>query len=536
MAPGCVRRAAWRVDQGEKGVVAVGELRRGGLRRRALRAVTLPVGLALAWAGLAALPAAAAAGHDTLGPGETLTATQSLVSDDGGQVAVVERGGVLSLFGADGELRWTSGPGVPGSRLVVQDDGDVSLVDPSGKRRWHTETKGTVGAHLVVRDDGDLQVRDERGAVVWSSGTRTPPSLLDAGSTLASGAVLSSADGRHTLVMGEDGDLRLLGPDARTRWSTGTDVPGSTLALSDDGELAVRTGDGVATWRTWTAGRGATLVLQDDGDLVLVDRAGDALWNTGTALGPSALEAGSSLKVGGRLDSPDGRLTLRVDADGVRLELDGSAVWAVLPAVPDDDLRLTLRKTGDLVLKGADDAVYWTSETSGTRHAQLALDAGGAVLRAPTGQELWRADVPEGALGPGTTATDCADVSAPVPLAATVLTSTGIRVHPCMAAAIDALVGAAHADGIDLGGWGWRSNAQQRALRAQNCDAAGRCSPSTAVPGTSRHERGLAIDFTVGGRSLDYSSAGYAWMVAHASDYGLKNLPGEAWHWSVDGH
>jgi hypothetical protein len=360
--------------------------------------------------------------------------------------------------------------------------------------------------------------------------------LLNAGAELAPGAVLASQDGRHTLVMTEDGDLQLLGPDARVRWSTDTGVAGSSLKLRDDGDLAVRTPAGYAAWRTGTYGhKDATLTLQDDGDLVLVDKAGKALWSTGTALGPASLAAGKSLAVGERLDTADGRLTLRVDADGLRLEVDGHGVWAVLTAAPDEELRLTLRKNGDLVLKGTDGAVYWTSESAGTKHAELALDSGGVVLRAPTGQELWRADVPAAVFSADAVATDCKDVGAPVPFAATVLTSTGIRVHPCLLAATDAMISAARADGVDLGGWGWRSNAQQRALRAQNCNAAGRCHPATAPPGKSLHERGTAIDFTVDGRTIRYGTPGYAWMVEHAGDYGFVNLHGEPWHWDV-GH
>jgi hypothetical protein len=518
---------------------------------RTARIVSLPVVLGVSWGMLAASTAAAAdepaptpspsgtaepeSDEDTLAIGEALAPTESLISADGGRVAVVEKSGVLSLYAADGELRWTSGPGVPGSRLVVRANGDVALMTPTGGIRWHTKTTGTAGAHLVVQDDGDLVVRDEDETVVWSAGTQTPASLLNEGATLGPGEVLASEDGRHTLVMTDAGDLQLLGPDARVRWSTETEVAGSSLEV-DDGDLTVRTPAGYSAWRTGTAGhKDVTLRLQDDGDLVLFDGDGDALWSSDTALGPASLAAGKSLDVGDRLDSPDGRLTLRVDADGLRLEADGRSVWAVLTAAPDDELRLGLRKNGDLVLRGTDDAVYWTSETAGTRRATLALDAGGAVLRAPTGQELWRADVPAVVVSVDAFTTDCKEVDAPVPLAATVLTSTGIRVHPCLLAAADSMVAAAQADGVDLGGWGWRSNEQQRALRAQNCNAAGRCHPATAPPGKSLHERGTAIDFTEGGRTLRYGTAGYAWMVAHAADYGFVNLHGEPWHWDV-GH
>ena len=51
------------------------------------------------------------------------------------------------------------------------------------------------------------------------------------------------------------------------------------------------------------------------------------------------------------------------------------------------------------------------------------------------------------------------------------------------------------------------------------------------------HERGLAIDFTCGGTTIgSHSSPCYKWLSAHASQYGLYNLPSEPWHWSTNGN
>lgn len=125
----------------------------------------------------------------------------------------------------------------------------------------------------------------------------------------------------------------------------------------------------------------------------------------------------------------------------------------------------------------------------------------------------------------------------------------GIRVHADIAPAMEALLAAAEADGIILRGWGHRSTAQQVELRRANCggegvsdaDAvygkpAGACSPPTAKPGSSMHELGLAIDFTHNGASIgSRQSPAYQWLAANAADYGLRNLPSEPWHWSVNG-
>ena len=113
---------------------------------------------------------------------------------------------------------------------------------------------------------------------------------------------------------------------------------------------------------------------------------------------------------------------------------------------------------------------------------------------------------------------------------------------------IDALLAAAEADGVRLGGGGFRTPQEQIALRKKHCGGsdydiyekpADQCSPPTAKPGRSNHERGLAIDFTYNGKTIPNenkeSNPGYRWLVANAHRFGLKNLKSEAWHWSVDG-
>jgi hypothetical protein len=136
----------------------------------------------------------------------------------------------------------------------------------------------------------------------------------------------------------------------------------------------------------------------------------------------------------------------------------------------------------------------------------------------------------------------------PVPMSETVLvrqpnSGKGIRVHKSIALQITKLLADAMKAGFNqVGGGGWRSNAEQRALRiahgylsdSEKSGSNGRT--PTAVPGTSRHESGTAIDFTNQGRSLTRSDPFYQWLTAHAGSYGLRNLPSEAWHWSTDGH
>ncbi len=120
---------------------------------------------------------------------------------------------------------------------------------------------------------------------------------------------------------------------------------------------------------------------------------------------------------------------------------------------------------------------------------------------------------------------------------ATVSCKTGgsITVDSSIASNVQGLLNASPSD-IALCGWGWRSSAQQQQLwDAHNCDV--RCTVPTAPPGSSMHERGLAIDFTTHGQTIQSrSSPAFQWMSANASSYGLYNLPSEPWHWSTNGN
>ncbi len=120
-----------------------------------------------------------------------------------------------------------------------------------------------------------------------------------------------------------------------------------------------------------------------------------------------------------------------------------------------------------------------------------------------------------------------------------------ITVDGSLAGNLRSMLDAAAADGNNLCGGGYRDPSEQVALRMSNCGTSdyaiyempsGSCSPPTAIPGTSQHELGLAIDFTCnGGGTLSSSSPCFTWLKSNAAGYGLYNLPSEPWHWSNDG-
>ena len=124
-------------------------------------------------------------------------------------------------------------------------------------------------------------------------------------------------------------------------------------------------------------------------------------------------------------------------------------------------------------------------------------------------------------------------------------TVQGITVHADIADRVDAMITAARADGIILGGGGYRSPDSQIATRRANCGTSyyaiyeapsSYCSPPTARPGTSMHERGLAIDLTSSGSLIrSRSTSAFQWLQSNAASYGLYNYPVEPWHWSTTG-
>jgi LAS superfamily LD-carboxypeptidase LdcB len=128
-----------------------------------------------------------------------------------------------------------------------------------------------------------------------------------------------------------------------------------------------------------------------------------------------------------------------------------------------------------------------------------------------------------------------------VPLA----TVRGITVNRSIADRTEALLAAAAADGVVLRGTGYRDPAAQIALRRAHCGPTYydiyfkppfECVPPTAIPGSSMHEQGLAIDFTWNGSSITtQDNPGFVWLAANAARFGFFNLPSEPWHWSTTG-
>ena len=144
--------------------------------------------------------------------------------------------------------------------------------------------------------------------------------------------------------------------------------------------------------------------------------------------------------------------------------------------------------------------------------------------------------------GSGTTGGRGGSTPYPTPALSTV---NGITVASSVADRVRGLLNAASADGISLSGYGYRDFNVQVSLRRQNCGTSDyaiwemppdSCSPPTARPGYSYHERGLAIDFMANGRFINSrSNPAFVWLAANAGRFGFYNLPSEPWHWDTRG-
>ena len=112
-----------------------------------------------------------------------------------------------------------------------------------------------------------------------------------------------------------------------------------------------------------------------------------------------------------------------------------------------------------------------------------------------------------------------------------------------IAATTKAMVNKAWTEGYKISGWGYRSFETQKTLRVKNgcpdimTSPPSKCKTPTAIPGTSMHESGLAIDFTCdGGAIQSQDNKCFIWLQKNSVGLGLKNLSTEPWHWSTNGN
>jgi hypothetical protein len=200
---------------------------------------------------------------------------------------------VIYANGARSRLAvWATSTDRPGSKVVMQGDGNLALYGPAGDCRWAAGTAGNPGAWLALQDDGNLVIYAAGGPALWASGTSLPSDIVVRGDRLGPDQMLEPGDAleapnrRAALVMMREGNLALFegrgGIDV-AYWEVGNGVPGSRVVMQGDGNLVIYEPRGAVVWASNTDGHpGAWLALQDDGNLVVYAADGPALWASGT--------------------------------------------------------------------------------------------------------------------------------------------------------------------------------------------------------------------------------------------------------------
>jgi hypothetical protein len=83
---------------------------------------------------------------------------------------VMQTDGDLVIVDEFGGIRWRSGTAGHGERAVFQADGNFVVYDGSWSAWWASNTAGLTGAHLALAPDGNVDIVYQ-GVVVWSSNT-----------------------------------------------------------------------------------------------------------------------------------------------------------------------------------------------------------------------------------------------------------------------------------------------------------------------------------------------------------------------------
>lgn len=242
---------------------------------------------------------------DTLFPGEC-------IASPNGQFRLT--------MGTDGRLTehdgtttvWTAPTttATPGALATLQPDATLTVITPDDTTTWQATPAGTPSGtlRLHVHDDGEVTLTDTAGTRRWSNGHHTTPVECNGTGLLPDtylllGDCLQSLDGATTATLHSDGALRI----TRHGYPAFEVIPAAQhqvahLHLRPTGELAL-TGTTDA-WTTPTAGHpGATATLPDNDGFQIADTTGTH-WR---AFYVGGLTPGQALQPGQKTLSPNGR-------------------------------------------------------------------------------------------------------------------------------------------------------------------------------------------------------------------------------------
>jgi hypothetical protein len=337
--------------------------------------------------------AEAAAGDSSLSAGQELQAGQDLVSPGGQYTLAMQTDGNLVVYG-NGCVIWASNTAGTGSSnyLAMQTDGNLVIYTSASKPVWASNTAGTgSGNNLNMQVDGNLVVYTSAAKPVWASGAGAADQLC-ATHSLGLDQYIHSSDGQYKLLMQDDGNLVLYGPNGATWASNTVGSGGTSVNMQGDGNLVIYTPSGSPVWSSNTApSSNDRLVMQTDGNLVIYSQGGLPLWSSrGGLTGYSAfqLRAGQSLAAGQALWSTDGRYEAVMQTDGNFVEYGPSGVvWASASGVAGS--HIVMQTDGNLVIYPPSGAAVWSSSTAPSSNDRLVVQTDGNLVIYSGSTALW---------------------------------------------------------------------------------------------------------------------------------------------------
>jgi hypothetical protein len=287
-------------------------------------------------------------------------------------------------------------------------NGALTLYDRSGHSIWVNKNPQSnfTGTKLVVQNDGNVVALDASNNPTWSLGTAHREQLEGATSllpneTLMLGGSKSTRSGRFQLRLSTKGVLSIYNTiSAKTVWSSPQYSKITSAKMLPDGRLALLSGNNVSWGQPATGSVAASFVaLREDGNLGVYDSSKFEVWAAGTtpngraAVGtftprfdprPLMMWNGESLK---STDSPlssasrKAKLTMQTSGDLV-YTVNGQTRWAASwePGFISGGTKATLTVGGNLqITNDAGTVVYYSSNTDFYMNAFLSFDDNGRI-------------------------------------------------------------------------------------------------------------------------------------------------------------
>jgi hypothetical protein len=239
-------------------------------------------------------------------------------------------------------------------------------------------------------------------AATTSAQSRVRIDSLPDNHALYVGDSLKSNNGHHVLIMQTDGNL-VQYTNGTAVWHTATSGRGAVAAGFEWGHLSIRIQPSliqeITLWSSDTTGNaGGVLRMQDDGNLVIYSATGVALWDRingklqRPSVAPSVLTPGSTLSLGGKMTSQDGRYQLVLEANGdlVHSNTEGSMAFWHTSTANRGAIKLVMQTDGNLVIYTAANVPLWHAGTYGNPGAYLIVQTdGNAVIYTAANRPLW---------------------------------------------------------------------------------------------------------------------------------------------------